>query len=153
MHHNITTRRPWWFWLIAVLFLVWNIIGCGMYLAEQMMPEPGYTEAFGAAMAELRAITPKWATAGYAVGVWFGLAGILTLMLRKRIAVALLTASLIGAVIGFLPYFIDGRFKALLTGGDYGFTLFIFAECIFILWFARLMLRPAKAGQIGDGFE
>ena len=104
-------------------------------------------------MAGLREITPIWATAGYAIGVWFGLAGVIMLMARKKIAVSLFFASLIGAVVGFMPYFYDGRFKAVLTGADYGFMVFIFAECLFILWFARKMLSPANIPPNGQHFS
>lgn len=124
-----------------------------MYLAERLMGDAAHSEYFGSAMTGLREITPVWATAGYAVGVWFALAGLIALLLRKRAAITLLTLSLIGAVIGFLPYFIDGRFKSALTGGDYGFMIFIFAECIFILWLARLMLRPATPKATGVSFD
>lgn len=153
MPHNISTPRPWWFWVVTLAFLVWSLIGCGMYLAERLMPEPEYIEAFGADMAGLRDITPVWNTAGYAIGVWGGLAGIIALMLRKRIAIWLFAASLIGAVVGFLPYITDARFKAVLTGGDYGFMIFIFAECLFILWFARKMLSPGNIPPVGQHFS
>ncbi len=153
MAHNITTSRPWWFWVITIAFLLWSLIGCSMYLAERLLPEESYVENFGQAMAGLRGITPVWATAGYAVGVWFGLAGVISLMLRKPVAVPLFFASLIGAVVGFMPYFYDSRFKAVLTGADYGFMIFIFAECLFILWFARKMLKPAPATAAGEQFS
>ena len=153
MTHNIATPRPWWFWIIVIAFLIWNIIGCGMYLAERLMEDAAYAEAFGPSMVAVREITPIWATAGYALGVWSGLAGMFALIMRKRVAVTLFTVSLLGAVIGFLPYIIDGRFKAVLTGGDYGFMIFIFAECLFILWFARRMLRPATTTQAGTHFD
>ena len=153
MAHNISTSRPWWFWVICAAYLIWSVIGCGMYLAERLLPADSYVEYFGQAMLGLREITPVWATAGYAIGVWFALAGIVLLILRKRAAVTIFFISLIATVIAFLPYMTDARFKALLTGGDYGFMIFIFAECLFILWFARLMLRSAKPGDTGDHFS
>lgn len=153
MQHNISTPRPWWFWAITIAFLLWSFVGCGMYLAERLMAPDAYVENFGEAMAGLREITPIWATAGYAIGVWFGLAGVIMLMARKKIAVPLFFASLIGAIVGFMPYFYDGRFKAVLTGADYGFMVFIFAECLFILWFARKMLSPANIPPNGQHFS
>lgn len=153
MSHDITTRRPWWFWIIIVLFLLWSLIGVGMYLAEHMMSDAAYGEAFGVELVALRDLVPWWATAGYAIGVWGGLLGVILLMMRKRLAVPIFLASLIGAIIGHIPYLTDDRFKAVFGVGEYGFMIFIFAECIFILWFARRMLRPAVVPNMGESFD
>lgn len=153
MQHNISTPRPWWFWVITLAFLLWSLIGCGMYLAERLLPIETYVEYFGPAMAGLREITPIWATAAYAIGVWFFLAGMVLLIFRKAVAVPIFAISFMATIIAFMPYMTDARFKAVLTGGDYGFMIFIFAECLFMLWFARLMLRPDPMGKAGDEFS
>lgn len=153
MAHNITTRRPWWFWVLMAVYLIWSLIGVGMYLAEHLMSDTAYAEMFGDEMLALRGQVPWWAVSGYAVGVWGGLAGVIMLMMRKRVAIPLFVASFIGAVIGFIPSMTDDRFKAQMGTADYGFMIFIFAECLFILWLARLMLRPAKIPNMGESFD
>jgi len=137
MENNITP--PWWFWVIAILYLLWSFVGCGMYLAEHMMSDAGYAKQFGDELLALRGLTPWWATAGYAVGVWGGFVGILLMLLRKKLCLPFFYASLAGAIIGFIPSMTDGRFKAVMGAGDYGFMVFIWLECIFIIWFARKM--------------
>lgn len=139
-----TPKLPWWFWVITLLFLLWSLIGCGMYLAEHLMSDASYLEAFGEEMTALRGQVPWWATAGYAVGVWGGLVGIILLLLRKPLALKFFYASFAGAVIGFLPYFFDGRFRAVMAAGDWAFMLFIWAECLFIIWFTRRMIRSRR---------
>ena len=104
------------------------------------MGDAAYVENFGAEMLPLREITPWWATAGYAFGVWGGLIGVTLLMLRKKFCLPFFYASFVGAVIGFIPMMMDERFKAVMGPGDYGFMIFIWLECIFIIWFARKML-------------
>lgn len=135
------SKAAWWFWVIGVIYLLWSIVGCGGYLAEQMMSDAAYSEAFGAERFDLRGLTPAWATAGYAIGVWGGLVGVILLLLRKKLCLPFFYASFIGAIIGFLPSIFDGRFKAVLGGADYGLMIFIWLECIFIIWFARKMTR------------
>jgi len=103
------------------------------------MSDAAYAENFGADVLALRDITPWWATSGYAVGVWGGLVGILFLMLRKKLCLPFFYTSFIGAIIGFIPSMFDARFKAVMGGGDYGFMVFIWVTCIFIIWFARKM--------------
>ena len=133
------TKTAWWFWVIAILYLLWSFVGCGGYLAEHMMSDAAYRDAFGDELLGLRGLTPWWATAGYAVGVWGGLIGGIFLLLRRKLCLPFFYASLIGAIIGFIPSIFDDRFKAVMGGGDYGLMAFIWVICIFIIWFARLM--------------
>jgi len=117
-------KAPWWFWVITILYLLWSLIGCGMYLVEHMMDDTAYAEAFGAELLSLRGVTPWWATSGYAIGVWGGLVGIILLMLRKKLCLPFFYASFAGAIMGFIPSLFDARFKAVMGGGDYGFMVF-----------------------------
>ena len=133
-------KTPLWFWVIVILYILWSFVGCGGYLAEHLMNDAAYSEAFGADMLSLRDFTPLWATAGYAIGVWGGLIGGVLLLLRKKLCLPFFYASFIGAVIGFLPSIFDERFKAVMKTGDYGFMVFIWLICLFIIWFARKML-------------
>ncbi len=137
---NLKKNTPWWFWVIGIIYLLWSFIGCGGYLAEQLMSESAYTESFGVEMAGLRELTPSWATAGYAIGVWGGLIGVILLLLRRKLCLPFFYASFIGAIIGFMPSIFDERFKVVLGGGDYGLMIFIWLVCIFIIWFARKMV-------------
>jgi len=136
---NAPLKAPWWFWVITILYLLWSFIGCGMYLVEHMMDDTAYAEAFGAELLSLRGVTPWWATSGYAIGVWGGLVGIILLMLRKKLCLPFFYASFAGAIMGFIPSLFDARFRAVMGSGDYGFMVFIWAACIFIIWFARKM--------------
>ncbi|WP_026941459.1 hypothetical protein [Hellea balneolensis] len=65
---------------------------------------------------------------------------LLRLILRKKLCLPFFYASFLGAVIGFIPSIFDTRFKAVMGDGDYGFMIFIWFMCIFIIWFARKML-------------
>ena len=140
---DFTKRPPGWFWVVTALFFIWSLIGCAMYLAEHMMAQQPYIDAFGADKWDLKAITPAWATAGYAVGVWSGLIGGLLLLMRKRLCLPFFYASFIGAIVGFLPSIIDGRFRAVMATGDYGMLVFVWGVCIFIIWFAGRMNRQS----------
>lgn len=114
-----------------------------MYLAEHMIAQPAYIDAFGADMWALKEITPAWATAGYAVGVWGGLIGGLLLLMRRRLCLPFFYASFVGAIVGFLPSIIDGRFRAVMGAGDYSMLVFVWAVCILIIGFAVRMRRQS----------
>lgn len=112
-----------------------------MYLAEHLMAKPAYIDAFGADMWALKAVTPLWATAGYAIGVWGGLIGITLLLMRRRATLPFLYASFMGAIIGFLPSIFDDRFKAVMGAGDYAMLAFVWTMCILVICFAHVMRR------------
>jgi hypothetical protein len=97
-------RAPVHIWIVGILALLWNAIGCYDYLMTRMrntdylasmMPEVdpnamlAWVDAF-----------PIWAQFGWGLGVWAGLLGSLLLLIRSRWAELTLGLSLVGAVLG-----------------------------------------------------
>lgn len=99
---NTNTRIPVWFRVAAIAAVVWNVLGVAAYLMEVTM-----SEAALAALPEAERLLyermPAWVTAAFAIAVWSGLAGSVALALRRRIALPLLTASLV-AVLAQMGY-------------------------------------------------
>lgn len=100
----VRTRTPVHLWIIGVLALLWNAIGCYDYLMTRMrntdylasmMPEVdpnamlAWVDAF-----------PIWAQFGWGLGVWMGLAGAVLLLLRHRWALWAFGLSFVGAILG-----------------------------------------------------
>lgn len=107
------------FWAAAIIFLLWNIFGCAIYLMDQTMSDAAVLEAYGdkgEAMLAAKAVYPIWAVSAYAVAVWGGLLAAIFLLLRKKLAVPLFSVSLIAAIICFIPTFTNSVMKA--AGGD-----------------------------------
>jgi len=107
----VERQTPLHLWIVGILALLWNAFGCYDYLMTRardteylsgMMPgvDPN------AVLAWIDAF-PIWAQAGWALGVWGGLAGAVLLLMRSRFAVWAFAASLIGAVLG-LGYQLSG---------------------------------------------
>lgn len=104
------------FWVLGILFLLWNAMGCAAYLAEVTMDDAAYAERYGEGVAALRDAVPTWSVAGYAVAVWGGLLASVVFLLRRRLAGPLFVVSLVGAVLGFLPLvLVDGMLDAMGT--------------------------------------
>lgn len=91
-------QAPKWFRPVGVVALLWNLIGCAAYLADVLMT-PEALAQMTAAQQEMYAARPTWAVAATAVAVWFGAAGCVGLLLRKRWATPLFMASLAALVI------------------------------------------------------
>ena len=86
---------PKWFVPVAVVALLWNLIGLAA-LAMDAMADPA---ALTPAQQALVASTPLWAKIGSWVGVGAGTLGSLGLVLRKGWAVMLLTISFAGVIV------------------------------------------------------
>jgi hypothetical protein len=104
MQQAVSARTPAHLWIVGILSLLWNAIGCVDYLLtrmrntdylKSMMPDVdpqamlAYVDGF-----------PIWASIGWGLGVWLGLAGSLLLLMRSRHTVLAFGLSLIGAILG-----------------------------------------------------
>lgn len=86
---------PKWFVPVAVVALLWNLIGLAA-LAMDAIADPA---ALTPAQQALVASTPLWAKIGSWVGVGAGTLGSMGLVLRKGWAVMLLTISFAGVIV------------------------------------------------------
>ena len=99
-----TTKPSTSFWVIAVLAILWNLMGIMVYLGQAYMTE----EVRGLMDKEQLAIienAPAWATAAFAIAVWIGFLSSLLLIFRKKIAKVGFTISFIGIVVQLIYNF------------------------------------------------
>ena len=99
MTKNNMMMVHWSFWLISLLGLLWNVGGCINYVMQTnlefvaTLPETHQAIIVG---------RPMWATAGFAIGVFFGALGCFLLLFRKSLASSCFIISLIGIVMTML---------------------------------------------------
>lgn len=98
MAESGANRAPAWLLIIATVALLWNLLGCFAFFQQTMMSE-AQIEALPAAEQALYRGIPMWATVAFAVAVFGGAVGSLALLLKRRFALILLTASLIGVLV------------------------------------------------------
>jgi hypothetical protein len=88
-----TRSVPVWYWLMAVVALLWQGFGCYIYTIEAMVPQAERVAGY--------ATMASWQWGVFAVAVWSGLAGAIGLLLRKNWARLLLTLSLVAAALQY----------------------------------------------------
>lgn len=88
---------PSWFWMATGLALLWEVLGCVMFL-NQVTTDPATLPLDQRAMWQA---TPTWMLAAYAVAVTSGLAGTVLLLMRRMAAVPALLISLIAIIVQF----------------------------------------------------
>lgn len=138
------TKPPLWFWIAAILGALWEAIGCFFYWSEvSITPDalaalPDYSRY----IIEQR---PVWSTAGFAIGTWGGLFGMILLLLRKKLAEPVILISVIGTLVAYAWPFVSGRMSDLQPADKVLFVLIPVLQIL--LW---LLARKARrAGWIG----
>ena len=138
---------PGWFKFLAIIGLLWNILGVLSYLFytalidKMMTPEvleamPEADRANVEAQLELLASTPAWATGAYAIAVFGGLLGCILMLMRRNLAVPVLGLSLAGVLVQNVHNFVVANTMDVL-----GATSLILPSVV--LLFAILLLFAA----------
>jgi hypothetical protein len=110
--------RPKWYMPVAIIALLWNLIGCAAYLMDVTLT-PEAVAAMSPDQQALYAARPAWAVAAYAIAVWGGALGCVGLIMNTRWAKSALLASLLGliaqdvALFGLSPVAIETSVYAL----------------------------------------
>lgn len=89
---------PFIFWAIAVVGLLWNLIGCWNYIVQS---DPEAVARMPEVYRLIIENRPGWATAGFAVSVYGGAVGAILLLLGRKIAAGVFALSLLGSIVTF----------------------------------------------------
>lgn len=142
----VRMRAPLWFWIVAVLLLLWNLSGVFACIqqwrlgAEAMGPATDYDRTLYASL-------PGWYNPCYAVATGSGLIASVALLARRRGAEMLYVVSLVAVVIMFGWLFVTTDIIAVKgVGTVVPFPVLIAAVAGFGIWFA---LYGRRRGWIG----
>ncbi len=125
----------WSFWVICVIALIWNIMGCINFIM-QMNPE--MVANFPEAAQSLITTRPVWATTAFALAVFSGLVGDVLLFLRKPTAYYLFTASFFGVLIANIHTIHVSHDINIFIGSAMSLVV-----AAFLIWYTRYTNRRA----------
>lgn len=89
------TKAPGWFTALSIIALLWNLMGVMAYLAQVYMTD----EILAALTQEQQDVinnAPLWANAAFALAVWGGLLGAITMMMKRKVSIFLFQLSFAG---------------------------------------------------------
>ena len=132
------------FWIIAVIALIWNLMGVMAYLAQAFMTDEAKALLPEAEQAMYSDI-PAWATAAFAFAVFGGFLGSLALLLRKKWATSLFIISLLGILVQQTYYFFVSNIMEEAGAADMVMPLMIVAIGIFLVYYSK---GAAKSGLL-----
>ena len=138
IHHEADkVEVPAWFSAVAVLALIWEALGCFMYVS-QVTTDPASLPIDQRAMWEA---SPTWMIAAYAIAVWVGLVGAVLLLLRRKAAVPVLLGSLIAVVVQFSALFLVPQLRETTPSDALLFPVVIMIVCYAIWQFSKVAQR------------
>lgn len=137
---NSTNKPTTIFWVIAIVALIWNIMGVSAYLIDAYMPEEVFS-ALPEAQQELYNTRPTWATAAFALGVFGGLLGCVFLLMRKKLAKSLFIISLLSVLALYVYMFAMSNTLEVLGTNSIYMPIMVIIVCIFLVLFANKSIK------------
>lgn len=139
-HATATGRKtPIWFWIVAVLAVIWNFGGVYDYVMTQT--SDAYLEGFPPEQIAYFTEFPSWYVAIWASAVHAAFLASLALVLRLKIAFALFAASLILFVVNTIYIYGFTPAMEMMGAGGTVFSAVIFASLIALTWLSRWAIR------------
>ncbi len=133
---------PAWFKVVAVLALLWNVLGCVAFFADLHL-SPAELAQLPEAQQALYAARPAWAVAATGLAVFGGVLGCLGLLLRRKWAVVVLALSLLGIVVQDFGLFV------LVDGASLAGPVAVVMQAVVLLVGIALLLLARKASARG----
>ncbi len=141
MATNYENRVPAWFWVVSVLALLWEAIGCFAYLRDVSMTAADMA-ALPAGQRQLYEAMPPWLAAVYAVAVWVGLSGAIMLLMRRAWARPFFVVSLIACLIQFgYTFFVLKAAEVVGPSAAYPLPVAIIGIAALLVWFSTMAAR------------
>lgn len=135
MTTNSKAAVPVWYWVIAAVALLWNLLGCAAFAMEMFAQEAAMASMTEAQKEWVRSI-PGWIYLVYGVAVATGVAGCIGLLLRQSWAITAFRISLAAVVVQMVyTMIIQGGLQAMGPAGAIMPSLVTIIAGL-LLWFA-----------------
>lgn len=137
---NQSMKLPIWYWVIAIIFLLWNLIGVGSFFAQSLMTDD-MLQALPPAEQELYKSYPLWTFIAFAIAVFGGLIGSIGLIMRAKWA----KTAFIVSLVALIPQMIYNIFFTN-TAEVYGSSsllmpVMIIVSGVFLVWYSGYCIR------------
>lgn len=130
MNLNSSNKLPSYFWIVATIAFIWNAFGVYNYLLQAFMTDEQLTQ-LSKTDQDLYANLPAWYVSAFAIAVFAGLFGSISLLIRKRWAYILFIVSFLA--IGVQQFYI----MTVINPRDIFLSLSIIVIAVFLVWFSK----------------
>lgn len=130
MNFTSLNKPPVYFWVVSVIAILWNAIGVYNYLSHALMTQEELS-ALSKSDQTLYANLPVWYISVFAIAVFAGLLGAISLLLRKRWAYIFFIISFLA--VGLQQFYILTE----VNPRDIFLSLTIIVIAVFLVWFSK----------------
>ena len=146
MHSETKSAVPTWYWVVAIVSLLWSLMGCAAFSME-LFAQDAVMESMTEEQQKWTKSIPGWIYVVYAVAVTTGSGGSVGLLMRKRWTVSLNAICLVSVLTQMGYTFIIADGIEVLEGADLILPVLVIGIAGVMLWFSR----SARAkGWLGD---
>ena len=125
------------FWIIGVVALIWNGMGVNAYLQQAFKTEASIAELNAEQIALIEGV-PAWITALFAIAVFAGVIGAITLLMRKKIAAIILYVSFAAATIQQLYWLFGTNAPEVFSEMQpYLMPILVIVFAAFLVWYSK----------------
>ena len=125
------------FWIIGVVALVWNGMGVNAYLQQAFKTEASTAELNAEQIALIEGM-PAWYTALFAIAVFAGVIGAITLLMRKKMAATLFIVSFIAATINQVYWLFGTDATDVFSEMQpYLMPILVIVFATFLVWYSK----------------
>jgi len=154
MKQQTKSSVPRWYWVIAAVALLWNLMGCAFFAIEIFAQEAAM-ESMTQAQKEWARSIPRWIYFVYGLAVTTGVAGSIGLFLRKSWTIATFAICLAAVSVQMVyTMLIGGGLQVMGPSGLVmpSMVIGIAAALLWFSWFARsrgwfAQVSPSVEGQ------
>ena len=138
---NTKTKIPVWFWVVSIIFLLWNIMGVFTFFEYVLISEEAIAK-LPEKERELYSQYPLWTTIVFAIAVLLGFIGSLGLVLKKKWS----KMAFIISLLAIIPQMIHNVFctkSVEVYGMMQALTMPILVTIIgvFLIWFSNFSIN------------
>lgn len=136
MSDALNGKPPTSYYVIAAVFLVWNLIGLMFYYMQVTMTPEVMAANFSAEQINFIISEPTWATAAYATAVNAGVIAALFLFFRKSLARPLFMLSFAAVLVQDFNAFILGDGVAVWGISALYLPSVVIVICVWEIWYS-----------------
>jgi len=144
MSEQAVTGRPWHLWVVGILSVLFNSVGCLDFVMTNTK-NTGYLEKanFSPEQIEYLYTFPTWAIIVWAIAVWSSMLGAILVLAKKRIACEVYILGLVTYVLAMIRQYGFTEFMELFPETHYQ----VATGVIFVLLLGQLVYARAMRSR------
>jgi len=152
MEQKTKSAVPLWYWVIATVALLWNLLGCA-FLGVELFAQEAAMESMTADQKVWARSIPGWIYFVYGLAVSTGVAGSIGLFMRKGWTIAMFAICLVAVIVQMGYTMIIGGGLQVMGPSEAVMPSLVIVIAAALLWFSWFARSRNWFGQVSPTVE